>query len=537
MSAVSCARGVGEKDLRSGAAGAAAPVAAAADAAGPDVVAADAAGPAGPAAFRLAGGGLDPRTLVLYAVTDRRWLHGATLEEAVVRAIEGGATMVQLRDKDLAHDELLAEAVRLREVCHAAGVPLIVDDDVEAAVEAGADGVHVGQSDMEAGAVRALIGPDMILGVSAQTVEEALLAQEHGADYLGVGAVFPTGSKDDAIDVPRTTLAEICRAVSIPVVAIGGIGRDNVRELAGTGIAGVATISALFARPDVCLATRDLLVRTRRMLDGVRCALTIAGSDSSGGAGVQADLKTMQANGVFGTSAFTALTAQNTCGVTSIMDVTPEFLGEQIDAVFSDIRPDAVKVGMVSQSSLIRVIAERVDRWRPAYVVVDPVMVATSGARLISEDAVGTLVAELLPCATVITPNRPEAEVLWGRRILTEEDMELAAAEIGERLGCAVLVKGGHSLADASDVLWRDGECRWYRGRRVENPNTHGTGCTLSSAIASNLAKGFGLDESVRRAKDYVSGALAAMLDLGAGSGPMDHGFDLASRFVEGPGE
>ena len=487
--------------------------------------------------YSLADGGLDPRTLVLYAVTDRRWLDGTTLEEEVARAVEGGATMVQLREKDLGRDELLDEAVRLREVCHAVGVPLIVDDDVEVAVAAGADGVHVGQSDMEAGAVRALIGPDMILGVSAQTVDEALLAQERGADYLGVGAVFPTGSKDDALDVDRETLAAICAAVSIPVVAIGGIGRDNVRELAGTGIVGVATISALFARPDVRLAAHDLLVRTRRMLDGVRCALTIAGSDSSGGAGVQADLKTMQANGVFGTSAITALTAQNTRGVTSIMDVTPEFLGEQIDAVFSDIRPDAVKVGMVSATPLIRTIAERIDRWRPGHVVVDPVMVATSGARLISEDAVGTLVAELLPRATVITPNRPEAEVLWGHEIQTEKDMELAAAEVGRRLGCAVLVKGGHSLADASDVLWRDGECRWYRGRRVENPNTHGTGCTLSSAIASNLAKGFGLDESVRRAKDYVSGALAAMLDLGAGSGPMDHGFDLASRFVEGPGE
>ena len=528
---MSFARGAGERDPRA----VAAPAAAGPAAARPDGPAA--AHPAGPAAFRLADGGLDPRTLVLYAVTDRRWLDGATLEEEVARAVEGGATMVQLREKDLGRDEVLDEAVRLREVCHAAGVPLIVDDDVEVAVAAGADGVHVGQSDMEAGAVRALIGPDMILGVSAQTVDEALLAQERGADYLGVGAVFPTGSKDDALDVDRETLAAICAVVSIPVVAIGGIGRDNVRELAGTGIVGVATISALFARSDVRLAAHDLLVRTRRMLDGVRCALTIAGSDSSGGAGVQADLKTMQANGVFGMSAITALTAQNTRGVTSIMDVTPEFLGEQIDAVFSDIRPDAVKVGMVSATPLIRTIAERIDRWRPEHVVVDPVMVATSGARLISEDAVGTLVAELLPRATVITPNRPEAEVLWGHEIQTEKDMELAAAEVGRRLGCAVLVKGGHSLADASDVLWRDGECRWYRGRRVENPNTHGTGCTLSSAIASNLAKGFGLDESVRRAKDYVSGALAAMLDLGAGSGPMDHGFDLASRFVEGPGE
>ena len=267
--------------------------------------------------------------------------------------------------------------------------------------------------------------------------------------------------------------------------------------------------------------------------EDVRCALTIAGSDSSGGAGIQADIKTMMANGVFAMSAVTALTAQNTCGVTAIMDSTPEFLAQQIDAVFSDIFPDAVKVGMVSDSALIRVIAERLSRWKPAFVVADPVMVATSGARLISEDAVGTLVEELLPLATVITPNRPEAEVLAGMGIDSERDMEVAARSIGDRLGCAVLVKGGHSLADASDVLYRDGGFRWYRGRRIDNPNTHGTGCTLSSAIAANLAKGFGLDESVSRAKDYVSGALSAMLDLGRGSGPMNHAFDLSGRFLE----
>ena len=200
----------------------------------------------------------------------------------------------------------------------------------------------------------------------------------------------------------------------------------------------------------------------------MKCALTIAGSDSSGGAGVQADIKTMMANGVFATSAITALTAQNTCGVTGIMNVTPDFLAQQIDAVFSDIRPDAVKIGMVSESALIHVIADKLDQWRPAYVVADPVMVATSGARLISEDAVSTLVAELLPRATVITPNRPEAEVLADMSIDTEQDMEAAARAIGDRLGCAVLVKGGHSLADASDVLYRDGGFRWYRGARID---------------------------------------------------------------------
>ena len=261
----------------------------------------------------------------------------------------------------------------------------------------------------------------------------------------------------------------------------------------------------------------------------MKTALTIAGSDSSGGAGIQADIKSMTMNGVFAMSAITALTAQNTLGVTGISEVTPEFLGLQIDAVFTDIPPDAVKVGMVSSSALIRVIAAKLRQYGAHNVVVDPVMVATSGARLISEDAVGTLTAELLPLATVITPNIPEAEVLAGCEIKSASDMEAAAREIGDKYGCAVLCKGGHQLNDANDFLWRDGGGKWFNGKRIDNPNTHGTGCTLSSAIAANLAKGATLDEAVERAKAYLSGALAAMLDLGHGRGPMNHAWLLDS--------
>ncbi|MBQ7722220.1 MAG: bifunctional hydroxymethylpyrimidine kinase/phosphomethylpyrimidine kinase [Kiritimatiellae bacterium] len=259
-------------------------------------------------------------------------------------------------------------------------------------------------------------------------------------------------------------------------------------------------------------------------------ALTIAGSDSSGGAGIQADIKAMTMNGVFAMSAITALTAQNTLGVTGIMEVAPEFLALQLDAVFTDIRPDAVKVGMVASSPLIRTIAAKLKEYGAERVVVDPVMVATSGARLISEDAIGALCQELMPLATVITPNIPEAEVLSGMAIHSADDMETAAGAIGERLGCAVLCKGGHSVSDADDVLWRDGEVRWFRGRRIDNPNTHGTGCTLSSAMAANLAKGVSLDEAVARAKEYLSGALAAMLDLGHGRGPMNHAWMLEKK-------
>lgn len=267
----------------------------------------------------------------------------------------------------------------------------------------------------------------------------------------------------------------------------------------------------------------------------MRTALTIAGSDSSGGAGIQADIKTMTANGVFAMSAITALTAQNTTGVTGIMEVSPEFLKEQIDCIFTDIRPDAVKIGMVSSAELIAAIAEKLTEYHAENIVVDPVMVATSGAKLISDDAIDTLKERLLPMADVLTPNIPEAEVLSGMEVRTEEDMIKAAEKISENYHCAVLLKGGHQLNDANDLLYRNGSYRWFYGKRIDNPNTHGTGCTLSSAIASNLAKGFDMDTSVERAKAYISGALGAMLDLGKGSGPMNHAFDITGEYVKTP--
>ncbi|MBQ0000719.1 MAG: bifunctional hydroxymethylpyrimidine kinase/phosphomethylpyrimidine kinase [Clostridiales bacterium] len=262
-------------------------------------------------------------------------------------------------------------------------------------------------------------------------------------------------------------------------------------------------------------------------------ALTIAGSDSSGGAGIQADIKTMISNGVYAMSAITALTAQNTTGVTGIIEVTPEFLEEEIDAIFTDIYPDAVKIGMVSSSALIESIAAKLRQYNARNIVVDPVMVATSGSKLISDSAIDTLKKCLLPLATVLTPNIPEAEVLTGMNITSEEDMIAAAKMISENYSCAVLVKGGHQINDANDLLYADGKAVWFYGKRINNPNTHGTGCTLSSAIASNLAKGFDLETSVKRAKDYISSALAAMLDLGKGSGPMNHGFAVSGEFAK----
>ena len=265
----------------------------------------------------------------------------------------------------------------------------------------------------------------------------------------------------------------------------------------------------------------------------MKTALSIAGSDSCGGAGIQADIKTMTLNGVYAMSAITALTAQNTTGVRSIQDSSPEFLKDQIDAVFEDIFPDAVKIGMVSSAELIKVIAERLTFYKAKNIVVDPVMVATSGASLIRTEAVSALEKELFPIAYLVTPNIPEAEMLTGNKIVTRDDMQKSAKQIAEAYGCNVLLKGGHSVNDASDLLYSDGQAQWLEGKKINNPNTHGTGCTLSSAIASNLAKGYGLADSVKRAKEFISGALSAMLDLGQGSGPMNHAFDLNSYFAK----
>lgn len=275
--------------------------------------------------------------------------------------------------------------------------------------------------------------------------------------------------------------------------------------------------------------------------------LTIAGSDPSGGAGIQADLKTMLAHGVYGMAAITALTAQNTTGVYGIFPVTGEFLEKQMDSVFSDIFPEAVKIGMLGNEELAVTVARVLKKYNPRHIVVDPVMVATSGAKLLDYESIELFKKELFSIAEVLTPNIPELEALTGIKIKSEIDFKNAAKELSEQCGCAVLAKGGHIIEGSpgkdpeeggekdsgkgsvngkysSDLLCQKGEFQWFYGERIDNPNIHGSGCTLSSAIASNLAKGLGLTESVRLAKEYINTVISAMLDLGKGHGPMNHG-------------
>ena len=262
----------------------------------------------------------------------------------------------------------------------------------------------------------------------------------------------------------------------------------------------------------------------------MKSVLTIAGSDSIGGAGIQADIKSITCNGCYAMTAITAMTAQNTLGVKSIQESSPEFLEDQIDAIFADIVPDAVKIGMVSNRKLIEIISRKLKEYGAKNIVLDPVMVATSGAKLISEDAIEILKENLIPLATLITPNIPESEILSGMKIETEEQMVYAAKHISEKFKTAVLVKGGHSINDPNDVLYADGKFLWFPQERIENSNTHGTGCTLSSAIASHLAKGEPIECAINSAKKYLTECLKAGLDLGKGSGPLMHNYKFSEE-------
>ena len=521
---------------------------------------------------------------------------GRPVTDVVAAALRGGATFVQLRAKHADARELTDMARAIANVIDSAGkadtVAFVIDDRADVAWQCRQlgikiDGVHIGQDDMMPEQARAMLGPDAIIGLSAETLQHIATANalpDGVVDYIGAGPLHYTATKPEAaaVEADGTKHAlgiagaqSLCDASRYPVVVGGGVHTDDIPALARTTAAGWFVVSAIAAADDPESATRQLISawtairgeqrhgyaaagiaaptasssipflphwRTKQP-HGLPPVLTVAGSDSSGGAGIQADLKTMMANGVFGMSAITSLTAQNTTGVRDVQNAEPHVLAEQIDAVFEDIPPMAVKIGMVSSADLIETIAERLSAHQARNIVLDPVMVATSGAKLIDDDAVAALTSKLFPLATVITPNMPETEALLEQAlqerssaddapaarllsagIRTEADMEMAGRTLAEHFGCAVLVKGGHGVKDANDVLVEpDGTATWFTSPRIDNPNTHGTGCTLSSAIASHLALGETLPQAVRSAKDYLTGALAEQLDLGRGSGPMDH--------------
>lgn len=257
--------------------------------------------------------------------------------------------------------------------------------------------------------------------------------------------------------------------------------------------------------------------------DKMKKLLTVAGSDSIGGAGIQADIKTFSAHGCYAMSVITAVTAQNTVAVRASQDISAEIIQKQLDAVFEDVFPDGVKIGMLSVPETIEVIRERLVRYKPKIIVADPVMVSKSGFRLLSTDAEKVYAKHIIPIATVLTPNIPEAEILCGMSIKTRHDMEEAAEKLISLGAKAVVVKGGHLSGDADDFVFDGKEKLWLRGKRFDTKNTHGTGCTLSSAICANLANGYGLFDAVKNAKEYINGAIENSLAIGSGCGPTNH--------------
>lgn len=457
----------------------------------------------------------------LYLVTD----HDDNLIPRVEAAIDGGARVVQYRNKNQDRESRLALGLELRELCRRRSIPFIVNDDLEMAVSLKADGLHLGQDDGDPREARRVLGPGKIIGVSTHTLSEALEAQAAGVDYIGLGAMFPSRSKEVEHVAGSELLAAIRSSISIPIVAIGGITRDNGASVIDAGADAVAVISAVLSHPDPALAATEIALLFNRRAPFPRgSVLTVAGSDSGGGAGIQADLKTVTLLGSYGSSVLTALTAQNTRGVSGIHGVPPAFVADQLDAVFSDIPVDVVKTGMLFSAETIVAIAAKLTEYRRRMVVVDPVMVAKGGANLIDRGAVSVLKERLFPLAYLVTPNIPEAERLTGANISDEESMREAARRL-HRLGARnVLLKGGHLLAgDSVDILFDGAAFHRFVSPRILSKNTHGTGCTFASAIATYLAQGDPLREAIARAKRYITAAIRLAQPLGRGHGPVNH--------------
>ena len=457
----------------------------------------------------------------VYLITDQ----GDRLAERVQNALSGGITAVQYRNKQINDPGRFNLGMEIKELCARAKVPFIVNDDPELALELDADGLHLGQDDADPAEARRLLGPGKIIGVSTHNLVEALRAESAGADYIGLGAMYPTTSKEiqhlPGIDV----LTKVRAGIRIPVIAIGGINRDNAVPLIDSGADAVAVISAVLGNRTPGLAAAELsLLFNRRMEFPRGKVLTIAGSDSGGGAGIQGDLKTITLLGSYGASVITALTAQNTRGVSDIHVPPPSFVGAQMDAVFSDITFDVVKTGMLHSAENMALVADKLLEFNRKIVVVDPVMTAKGGAPLLARDALSVLKERLIPLAYLLTPNIPEAEKLTGLVIVDEEGMQEAARLLCRMGARNVLIKGGHLPEGVSvDILFDGSAFTRFTVPRILTKNSHGTGCTLASAIAAFLAQGEPLPLAVARAKEFVTLAIKLAQPMGKGHGPVNH--------------
>lgn len=457
----------------------------------------------------------------VYLITD----DGDHLPERVRAAIAGGVAAVQFRYKKPDEIEKYRLAREIRALCSESGTPFIVNDDLRLAQDVDADGLHLGQDDGSPEEARKALGPNKLIGVSTHSEEEAIAAEAAGADYIGLGAMFSSNSKNIQHLIGPATLKEIRSRISLPIVAIGGITRDNASAVIDAGADSLAVISSVMGDPDPSTAAAELQLFFNRRLDYPRGnVLTVAGSDSGGGAGIQADLKTITLLGSYGASVITALTAQNTTGVTGIHGVPPNFVADQLDAVLSDIPVHVVKTGMLYSASIIATVADRLGKTGKRIVIVDPVMIAKGGANLIDMQAVAVLQTRLLPVTYLLTPNIPEAERLTGLVIRDEAGMREAALILCSMGSRNVLIKGGHLPETVSVDLLYDGTtfCR-FEAPRILTRNSHGTGCSLSAAIATFLAQGYPLPRAVSMAKDFITTALRLAHPLGKGHGPVNH--------------
>ena len=488
--------------------------------------------------------------LSLYLVTDRPLSRGRDMAWIVREAAAGGVTMVQLREKECSTSEFVALARELKEALQPLGIPLIINDRADVALAVDADGLHIGQSDMPYETARALLGKDKIIGLSVETMDEVVAANALDVDYIGISPVYATPTKTDTLTpFGLAGIDEVMRFSRHRCVAIGGMNRDTIGEVIAHGVEGVAVVSAIVAADSPREASAELavIIGDNRPLSSenlessefsenlkssencqLRRVLTIAGSDSGGGAGIQADIKSISANGCFAASAITAITAQNTLGVNAVEGLSIDIIEGQIDAVLSDIGADSIKIGMLHSEEVVHCVARMLRKYEMTNVVLDPVMVSTSGHKLIEDSAIEVMKSELMPMARVITPNIPEAEILIGEGISEQGDLPNAARRLAEMYGVSVLLKAGHLVNDELiDIFYNreTDEVVELSAHRVETRNTHGTGCTLSSALAAQLAKGLSLTDAVRAAKHYINQAIihGAHRNIGHGHGPVAH--------------
>lgn len=441
----------------------------------------------------------------------------------VREGLRGGVQVVQYRDKERSPDAQVNLARQLVQLCKEAGATFLVNDSPNLAIESFADGVHLGQEDGSVQDARRLLGPDKVVGVSTRTVDQALKAEMAGADYIGVGSIFPTNSKDDTELVGLETLRKVRRAVKIPLVAIGGISWVNGSDALEAGADSLAIISAVAEDPNPALAARELalLFNNKKTLEETR-VMTIAGADSGGGAGIQADLKSIALLGSYGTSAITVLTAQNTLGVHGLSPASAGFVVKQAEAILNDIGTDTIKTGMLYNAEIVSSVAGIIQKHN-LLSVVDPVMVAKGGTALLKQEAVEALRRDLLPRTYLLTPNIPEAEALTGLAIHTLEEMEEAAKRLQAMGPRHVLLKGGHREEDAIDILLAGKTVQKLTAERIETTSTHGTGCSYSAVLATLLAQGQPLIKAAELAKLFINEAIRHAVPLGGGHGPINH--------------